>query len=107
MIYELSALFDGAIRGSSNTAYAVAVAGALLFFVSLVLHELGHAIVARRNGIRVTRIDLWFFGGLARPPREPNNPREGLRLSAAGPAGEPPGLAGRPGAPPARRLPGA
>jgi Zn-dependent protease/CBS domain-containing protein len=86
MIYELSGLFDDAISGSSNTAYAVAVAAALLFFVSLVLHELGHAIVAQRNGIRVTRIDLWFFGGLARLTREPNSPGEDFRISAAGPA---------------------
>ncbi|HZC28955.1 MAG TPA: site-2 protease family protein, partial [Gaiellaceae bacterium] len=86
MIYELSGLFDDALTGSSNTAYAVAVAGALLFFVSLVLHELGHAIVAQRNGIRVTRIDLWFFGGLARLTREPKSPGEDFRISAAGPA---------------------
>src|SRR3954453_16095839 len=86
MIYELSGLFDDAISGSSNTAYVVAVAGALLFFVSLVLHELGHAIVAQRNGIRVTRIDLWFFGGLARLTRQPNSPGEDFRISAAGPA---------------------
>jgi len=86
MIYELSGLFDDALAGSSNTAYAVAVAGTLLFFVSLVLHELGHAIVAQRNGIRVTRIDLWFFGGLARLTREPRSPGEDFRISAAGPA---------------------
>jgi len=86
MIYELSGLFDDALTGSSNTAYAVAVAGALLFFLSLVLHELGHAIVAQRNGIRVTRIDLWFFGGLARLTREPKSPGEDFRISAAGPA---------------------
>ena len=85
MIYELSGLFDDTLAGSSNTAYAVAVAGTLLFFVSLVLHELGHAIVAQRNGIRVTRIDLWFFGGLARLTREPRTPGEDFRISAAGP----------------------
>jgi Zn-dependent protease len=86
MIYELSGFFDDALTGSQNTAYVVAVAGTLLFFVSLVLHELGHAIVAQRNGIRVTRIDLWFFGGLARLTREPKSPGEDFRISAAGPA---------------------
>ena len=86
MIYELSGLFDSALTGSANTAYVIAVAAALLFFVSLVLHELGHAVVARRNGIRVTRIDLWFFGGLARLAREPKSPGEDFRISAAGPA---------------------
>jgi Zn-dependent protease len=87
MIYYLSGVFDDSLRGYSNdTAYLVAVAGALLFFVSLVLHELGHALVARRNGIGVSSIDLWFFGGLAKLTREPRTPGEDFRITAAGPA---------------------
>jgi Zn-dependent protease len=87
MIYYLSGLFDDLLVGYSNTtAYAIAVAGALLFFVSLILHELGHALVARRNGIGVTSIDLWFFGGLAKLTREPKTPGEDFRIAAAGPA---------------------
>jgi Zn-dependent protease len=87
MIYYLSGLFDDLLVGYSNTtAYAIAVAGALLFFVSLILHELGHALVARRNGIGVTSIDLWFFGGLAKLTREPRTPGEDFRIAAAGPA---------------------
>jgi Zn-dependent protease len=87
MIYYLSGVFDSALPGYSNdTAYIVAVAGALLFFVSLVLHELGHALVARRNGIRVSSIELWFFGGLAKLSRDPTSPGVDFRISAAGPA---------------------
>jgi Zn-dependent protease len=87
MIYYLSGVFDDSLSGYSNdTAYIVAVVGALLFFVSLVLHELGHALVARRNGIRVSSIELWFFGGLAKLTREPSTPGEDFRISAAGPA---------------------
>jgi Zn-dependent protease len=87
MIYWLSGVFDDALRGYSNdTAYAVSVAGALLFFVSLVLHELGHALVARRNGIGVSSIDLWFFGGLAKITRDPDTPGEDFRITVAGPA---------------------
>src|SRR3954452_17058915 len=87
MIYWLSGLFDRNLAGYSNTtAYAVAVAGTLFFFVSLVMHELGHAIVARRNGVAVSSIGLWFFGGLARLPREPSSPGEEFRIAGAGPA---------------------
>jgi Zn-dependent protease len=87
MIYWLSGLFNDLLVGYSNTtAYAIAVAGALLFFVSLILHELGHALVARRNGIGVTSIDLWFFGGLAKLTREPATPGQDFRIAAAGPA---------------------
>src|SRR3954452_24303646 len=87
MIYWLSAFFDRTLAGYSNTtAYAVAVAGTLLFFVSLVLHELGHALVARRNGIGVSSIDLWLFGGLARLRREPGSPGQEFRIAGAGPA---------------------
>ena len=86
MIYWLSGFFDGVLPGYSNTtAYAVAVAGTLLFFVSLVIHELGHAVVARRNGIAVSSIDLWFFGGLAKLSREPATPGQDFRIAAAGP----------------------
>ncbi len=87
MIYWLSGFFDDVLVGYSNTTgYAVAVAGTLLFFVSLVLHELGHALVARRNGIGVSSIDLWFFGGLAKLTREPDTPGQDFRIAAAGPA---------------------
>ena len=87
MIYYLSGVFDTALAGNSNdTAYVVAVIGAVLFFVSLVLHELGHALVARRDGIGVSSIDLWFFGGLAKLTRDPTTPGEEFRVAAAGPA---------------------
>src|SRR3954451_12443467 len=87
MIYWLSGMFGDNLAGYSNTtAYAVAVAGTLLFFVSLILHELGHALVARRNGVGVSSIDLWFFGGLAKLDREPATPGQDFRIAAAGPA---------------------
>lgn len=86
MIYSLSGYFDRILAGSRDTAYIVAVAGALLFFTSIVLHELGHALVARRNGIGISGIDLWFFGGIAKMEREAESPGEEFRVAAAGPA---------------------
>jgi Zn-dependent protease/CBS domain-containing protein len=87
MIYWLSDYFRQELTGySQTTAYVVAVIGAALFFLSLILHELGHALVARRNGIGISGIDLWFFGGLAKLTRDTNSPGEEFRVAAAGPA---------------------
>jgi Zn-dependent protease len=85
MIYSLSGFFDTVLDVSSTEAYLVAVAGALMFFVSLALHELGHAVVARRNGIGVLGIDLWLFGGLAKLSRDSRSPGEEFRIAVAGP----------------------
>jgi len=78
--------FPQVMRGSQTVIYVVAVAGALGYFASLVLHELGHALVARRQGIPIVGIDLWAFGGLSQMRREPANASEELKIAAAGPA---------------------
>lgn len=86
MIWALTGLFSDALPDASHTTtYAVAVAGAFLFFISVTLHELGHAIVARRNGIGVMGIDLWVFGGLAKLTRDSETPGEEFRVAVAGP----------------------
>jgi Zn-dependent protease len=86
MIYFLTGYFGDVLNGSDTEAFVVAVCAALLFFVSLVLHELGHALVGRRNGIAIQGIDLWFFGGLAKLSRDTESPGEEFRVAAAGPA---------------------
>lgn len=86
LIVILSEFFEGILTGSKTTIYAVAVAGALGYFISLILHELGHALTARRLGIGIAGIDLWFFGGLSQMRREPATPGEELKIAAAGPA---------------------
>ncbi|WP_187369333.1 site-2 protease family protein [Baekduia soli] len=86
MIYSFSGFFDSVLDVSNSVAYLVTVAAVLLFFVSLALHELGHALVARRNGIEVLGIDLWIFGGLAKLSRDSETPGEEFRIAAAGPA---------------------
>jgi Zn-dependent protease len=78
--------FPHVMNGSQTTAYVIAVAGALGYFASLVLHELGHALVARRLGIAIVGIDLWFFGGLSQMRREPQSAGEEFKIAAAGPA---------------------
>ena len=86
LIYYLSEYFHEVLGGSRTTAYVVAVAGALGYFASLILHELGHALAARRLGIPIVGIDLWFFGGLSQMGREPKSASEELKVAAAGPA---------------------
>ena len=63
----------------------LAVVSALLFFLSILLHELGHAWVALRNGIPIHGIDLWMFGGVAKLGKETESPGVEFRVAAAGP----------------------
>ena len=57
----------------------------MLFFGSLVMHELGHALMARRLGIGIVGIDLWFFGGLAKMDRDTDSPGTEFKVAVAGP----------------------
>ena len=79
--------FPDEVEGiSTGTAYALGLLGALLLFVSILLHELGHAVVARRRGVEIEEIDLWLLGGVARMKQEPEHGRDELAFAAAGPA---------------------
>jgi Zn-dependent protease len=84
-IYYLSSSFHNELGGSQSTAYAVAVGSALAFFGSLILHELGHALVARRLGYEIDGIDLWFFGGLSRMREDTRTPGDEFKIAIAGP----------------------
>ena len=84
-IYLGADYFRGVLGGSVTQAYVVAVAAVFLFFASLVMHELGHALAARREGIEISGIDLWFFGGVAKMARDTQSAGAEFRISAAGP----------------------
>ncbi|HGY5552734.1 MAG TPA: site-2 protease family protein [Prochlorococcus sp.] len=58
---------------------------ALLLFMSVLLHELGHSLVALREGVKVRSITLFFLGGVAKVERECSTPMASLRVAAAGP----------------------
>jgi Zn-dependent protease len=72
--------------GGSSTPFVLAVASAAGFFGSILLHELGHALVATRNGIGISSIQLWIFGGMARMDREADGPGVEARVALGGPA---------------------
>ena len=63
-----------------------ALVGVVAFFGSILAHELGHSIVAQRNGIRVKAITLWLLGGVAELEREADDPGVEFRVAVAGPA---------------------
>jgi Zn-dependent protease/predicted transcriptional regulator len=74
------------VHGISPAAsYGLGLLSILLLFASVLAHEFGHAIVARRHGIQVEEIDLWLLGGVSRLRGHPQEPGDELRYAAAGP----------------------
>jgi Zn-dependent protease len=86
--YSLStAFFPAFLPGRGDAFYFIlGTAAALLFFLSILLHELGHSVVSQRCGIPVPRITLLFIGGIAEISREPEDPKTELKIALAGPA---------------------
>ena len=70
---------------SDGVHLAMAVAAALVFFASVLLHELGHAWQARRDGLEIDGITLWLFGGVAQFKGAFPNPGAEFRIAIAGP----------------------
>ncbi|WP_263253330.1 site-2 protease family protein [Saccharopolyspora rosea] len=76
-----------AFPGHSPVGYATGgVVGAVLLLLSLLGHEVAHAVVARRNGVVVSGITLWLLGGVARLRGEARGPGADFRIAAVGPA---------------------
>jgi Zn-dependent protease/predicted transcriptional regulator len=72
--------------GLSDGAYvAMAVIASVLFFGSILLHELGHALQARRDQVEIEGITLWLFGGVARFKDLYRSPASEFRIAVAGP----------------------
>ncbi len=74
-----------AARASEGSLWLLALATALLLFVSVLLHELGHSLVAIAHGVQVRSITLFLLGGVASVERECSTARGALLVAAAGP----------------------
>jgi Zn-dependent protease len=80
-------LLPSSVPGASDTAYWIGgVIAAALLLGSLLVHELAHAIVARRNGIKVEGVTFWLFGGLAKLGSNASTPKAEWRIASVGPA---------------------
>jgi Zn-dependent protease/CBS domain-containing protein len=76
---------SGRLEGTS-TRYLVAAAFVILLYVSVLVHELSHSLVARGYGLPVRRIVLWPLGGVSEIDREAPTPGREFAIAAAGPA---------------------
>jgi len=82
-----TAVFPALRPGLPKTAYwSMGILGSFGLFASVVVHEMSHALVARRFGIVIRSITLFLFGGVAEMAGEPSSPRSELLVAAAGPA---------------------
>jgi Zn-dependent protease/predicted transcriptional regulator len=70
---------------SRTTDWAIGIASAIILFVSVFLHELSHSYIAKKNGLPIKRITLFFFGGVSEMGEEPKDPALEVRMAAAGP----------------------
>jgi Zn-dependent protease len=86
VIIWMTNFFETLLGEGGTTPFLFGVLSAIGFFGSILLHEFGHAVVAMRNGIGISGIQLWIFGGMARMDREADSPGTELKVALAGPA---------------------
>jgi Zn-dependent protease/predicted transcriptional regulator len=67
------------------TYWAIGIVSAVILFASVLIHELSHSYIAKKNGLPIARITLFFFGGVSEITKEPQDPGLEVRMAAAGP----------------------
>jgi Zn-dependent protease len=67
------------------TYWAIGITSAVILFASILVHELSHSYIAKKNGLPIARITLFFFGGVSEMTEEPQDPDLEVRMAAAGP----------------------
>lgn len=86
MAWTLSVgVFPSVYRFDPGLSWVLGIVAALLLFVSVLVHELSHAVVARRHGTEVHGITLFLFGGVAHLKDEPTSPKAEFLIAGVGP----------------------
>jgi len=87
VVWSLSeGLFPGYFPNLSNPTYwLMGLVGALGLFMSIIIHEFSHSLIARKYGLEIKGITLFIFGGVAEMKDEPNSPKTEFFMSIAGP----------------------
>ena len=70
---------------STLTYWAIGIGSAVILFASVLVHELSHSYIAKKNGLPIARITLFFFGGVSEMTEEPQDAGLEVRMAAAGP----------------------
>lgn len=79
-------LMPATYENLSTVLYAsIGILSAILLFISIIVHELAHSIVAKNNGLKIGRITLYLLGGVSEMEEEPPSANLELKMSAAGP----------------------
>jgi Zn-dependent protease/predicted transcriptional regulator len=86
IVWDLGTVFDQLHpKWAGGLVWSAAIAAALLFFVSVLLHELAHSLMAQSQGVPVRSITLFLFGGVSDIQREPPSPRAEFLITIVGP----------------------
>ena len=70
---------------STATRWVLGLVTSILFFASVLAHEMAHSLVAKADGLKVSAITLFFFGGVSQLTEEPKSPGKEFRMAVAGP----------------------
>ena len=81
----VGANLDPAVLSTGAVPWVLGIVAAVGLFVGVVLHELGHSVVAMRFGFPIESITLWLFGGIANLEEMPEDWKQELQIAVAGP----------------------